>query len=273
MAGRQLARTNAVGQLDHGVDPQRTVAAHAGVRRHAGSIAVDEETDDLAPEGVLEVEGQVRYPDLVSKPSSAPNRLRRAAGLGPVGVLVGPQLQGYGDDLGATLALEQRGHRRVDTAAEGDEDPLARRRPGQRSTGTCQRRDRAAERVGDQLGGVTGVRIKATDQLGDSFGAKRGGTQDRLAIELLGKRRCTGAQSGTAVGFEADGLDCAAAAGEQRDADQITAGRATGGAAESPLGLGSAASRIPQIVVEQLGAGHRPRLGDRATDPAPYLGE
>ena len=86
--------------------------------------------------------------------AGAEHRLRRAAGLGAVGLRVGPELQGDAEHLRPPLALEQGGDGAVDAAGHGDEH--ARRRRGRRAGRPRRRRaPRAAvQRVGGELGGV-----------------------------------------------------------------------------------------------------------------------
>ena len=98
----------------------------------------------------------------------ADDRLGRAAASRPVGVPVGPQLQRHRDDLGAALALEQRGDGGVDPAAHRDEHALAgRRRGGEHLARRGRGAERAVERVGGQFGGVAALRREPAQLRGD----------------------------------------------------------------------------------------------------------
>ena len=69
----------------------------------------------------------MRHAERVRQGARAANRLRRAARLRPVGALVRPELQRHRDDLRPALALEQRGHGRVDPAARSQPGPAPAR--------------------------------------------------------------------------------------------------------------------------------------------------
>ena len=120
-------------------------------------VAVDEAADDAAAELLLEVEGEVRDAERVRERAGAEHRLGRAAGLGAVGLGIGPELDRDADHLRPALALEQRGDGAVDAAGHGDGDALAGRsapasdaRPRRRRA--CARR--AVQGVGGELRGV-----------------------------------------------------------------------------------------------------------------------
>ena len=70
----------------------------------------------------------MRDAERVDERAGAEHRLGRAAGLGPVGLGVGPELQRHADDLGAALALQQRGDGAVDPARHRDEHATGGRR-------------------------------------------------------------------------------------------------------------------------------------------------
>ncbi len=125
MTGHQGAGADAVGELEHGVDPHVAVADHARVRGGAGAIAVDECAHDLGAEALLEVERQVRDAELMRDAARTEDGKGRAAALRGVRALVGPELDGDGHDLRPALALAQRSDGRVDAAAERHEDALA----------------------------------------------------------------------------------------------------------------------------------------------------
>ena len=86
--------------------------------------------------------------------AGADHRLRRAAAPLAVGAPVGPELQRHRDHLRPPLALEQRRDRRIDSAAEGDEDALADPRVASCSPGARRRPKGAPERVGAEVGGM-----------------------------------------------------------------------------------------------------------------------
>jgi hypothetical protein len=60
----------------------------------------------------------------VGDPAGAEHGLRRAAAALAVGPLIGPELEGDGDDLASGFPLPQGGHGGVDPATERDQDPL-----------------------------------------------------------------------------------------------------------------------------------------------------
>ena len=135
MAGGELRRTEAIGERDHRVDPQLAVAEHAGVRGPSLGVPLDEGGTTPRAELVLEVEGQMRDAERMGDAASGEHRLGRAAASLPVRPLIRPELQRHGDHFAARLVLTEGGDRRVDSAAERDQDPLAvPRRRGQRRT-------------------------------------------------------------------------------------------------------------------------------------------
>ena len=127
VAGDQPRRPEPLGEVEHRRQPHFAVAEDAGVRRLPFGVAADEAIDDAAAEVGLEVEREVRDVERVRDGARAEHRLRRAAGLGPVGLRVGPELDRDRDDLGPALAFEQRRDGRVDAAGDGDGDALGDR--------------------------------------------------------------------------------------------------------------------------------------------------
>jgi len=119
MAGQQPLGADPLGEVDHRRQSHLAVAEDAGVGGAALGVAADEAIDDAAAKVLLEVEREVRDAELVGERAGAEDGLGRAAGLGPVGLGVGPELDGDGDDVGAFLAGEQRGDGAVHAAGHG----------------------------------------------------------------------------------------------------------------------------------------------------------
>ena len=157
----------ALGEREHRVEAHLAVAAHARVRR--------------APRVVLGHEGR-RPRRRGSRPrgrasgaagpwsararARSEHRLRRAAAALAVALLVGPELQRHGDDLGARRA-------RTSSAATALSTPPliatstrpARRRRERRVACGAGRGERAVQRIGGEVGGVELPRREAA-QLG-----------------------------------------------------------------------------------------------------------
>jgi hypothetical protein len=134
--GRERGGAEAVGERDHRVEPELAVAGDAGVRGATGRVAAEEAVDNGPTKRRRQIEGEVGHRERVGERAGADHGLRRAAALRAVGASIGPQLQRHRDDLGPTVGLAKRRDRRVDAAAEGDEDALADRRAGgQRRSG------------------------------------------------------------------------------------------------------------------------------------------
>jgi hypothetical protein len=121
VAGREPSSAEPVRELEHRVEADGSVAAHAGVRREAGGVAADEAVDDLGAETVAQVEGHVRDAHPVGKRAGAGDRLRRAAGALAVGGRVGPELQRDREHLVAGVQRELCGGGAVDSSAHRDE--------------------------------------------------------------------------------------------------------------------------------------------------------
>ena len=105
------------------------------------------------------------------------DRLGRAAGLGPVGLGVGPQLHRHGDDLGARLALVERRDGAVDAARDGDEHAI-RIGIGEGEPARGQRRKRPVQRIGGEHGRVPRRRRQAAQSLRHVIGGDRRGRED-----------------------------------------------------------------------------------------------
>ena len=84
----------------------------------------DPVVDDLGPELLAQVERDVWQAHAVSESARGRDRLRRAAGLRAVAGGVGPELEGYGEDLLALLDGQERRYRAVDSAAHRYQRPV-----------------------------------------------------------------------------------------------------------------------------------------------------
>src|SRR6218665_3105199 len=73
VAGRQPRRPEPLGELDHRIEADETVAAHARVRRGAARIAGEEVVDDVAAETVAQVECEVWDTHPLREPAGAAN--------------------------------------------------------------------------------------------------------------------------------------------------------------------------------------------------------
>ena len=127
--------------------------------------------------------------------AGAEHGLGRAAGLGAVGLRVGPELDRDADDLGAFLAGEQRGDGAVDAAGHGDgtrrrgrlASRLRRGRHPAREASGERRRWRARWRASVaswaawRLAGVRPPIAAST-----VVDADPGGVEDRRAVDHLG---------------------------------------------------------------------------------------
>ena len=147
VAGGQRGGAEAVGEVDHRVEADVAVAAHARVRRQARGVLGQPRLDDAGAEAVAQVEREVREAHAVG------DRARRAHGAGRaaggLGVVLGvaPQLERDGDDLvvGAGAAGRRRPRcRRRPTSRPACGRPTARRRPRgrprRRAPGAARRR-------------------------------------------------------------------------------------------------------------------------------------
>ena len=99
VAGGEVGRAEAVGELEHRVEPHVAVAAHARVRRLARRVAGQERLDDAGAELRAQVEREVRQAHPVRDRAREPDRVRRAARRLGVVLRVGPQLERDRDRL------------------------------------------------------------------------------------------------------------------------------------------------------------------------------
>ena len=187
--------------------------------------------------------------------AGAEHGLGRAAGLGAVGLGVGPELEGDADDLGAALAFEQGGDGAVDPAGHGDQDAgvprrsesarrrLQRRR--RRSPGRGAGRRRRAARRGAWP--VSGRRSRRRSRRFRRAAASRTGAPSTISAD----RRGRGSHRPASLGVEGDRRD-PAVLDAQRDPREVAAGGAPGGAREGALGGRPAAALIAQVVLEKL---------------------
>ena len=153
VTGDEVDCPDPVREGEHRGDPHLAVAEHAGVRGLPGGMPGEELTHHAVAEDVLEVEGEVRQPEGVGEPAGTQHRLGRAAGPGPVGLGVGPELHRHRDDIRPALALEDRRDGAVDAAGDGDQDAagIGLRERCRRARGG---REGAVDSVGCEPGGV-----------------------------------------------------------------------------------------------------------------------
>ena len=255
VAGQQVRGAEPLGEVDHRRDPDLAVAEHAGVGGAAGGVAGDEAADDAAAEFLLEVEREVRDAERVGEPAGAEHRLRRAAGLGAVGLRVGPELDRDADHLGAALARQQRRDGAVDASRHGDGDALGAgasvgpgrgRVPGKRQrkaeVGCGSRGERPVQGVGGELGGVALGRRETADRLVDFVDPELRRLQDRRPVDDLGDRRGRGTSRPASLGVEADRGD-PLVLDRHRDPREVPARRSTGRSGEGALGHRPAPAR------------------------------
>ena len=223
VAGGERIAAETLGERQHRVDPQLAVADHARVRRLPCPVAVDEGADHSGAEVALEVERQVRDPEPVRQPPGAEHGGRRAAALRLVGAPVGPQLQRHRDHLRPAIALAQGRDRRVDSAAERDQHPLAGVAPvSERLTGAGEPGERAVQRVGGELDRVAPLRAEPAELGGDLLRSERRHLEHGRALGERSGRGRGGAGGGAALGVGARPLDPPARR-DQRDSDQVAA--------------------------------------------------
>ena len=224
VAGGQRAGAEAVGELDHRVEPHVAVAAHARVGRDAVGVAGQERLDDPGAELGAQVEREVRQAHPVRERAGEPDGVRRAAGGLGVVLGIGPQLE---RDGGGVLAGQQRGNGGVDAAAHGHQHAL--RIVRDRRVGASGGAERAVQRVGRQVGGVELARRQAAQLGGDRVRAHARGVEHVRAVDQRDGGRAGRRHRPAAGGLEARG-DHALAVDAQRDADQVAAGGAAGAA-------------------------------------------
>jgi hypothetical protein len=206
--------------------------------------------DDLAPEGLVQVEGEVRNAHAVREGARAGHGLGRAAALRAVVGGVGPELERDGDDVVAALAAEVGRDRAVDAAGHRDERPAA---PGGRGEGDARvsRRDaeRPVQRVGGQLRRVPALRRESPQFLAEQFGRQPRGGERRTVAHHLHHDAPRGARGGAAVGVEAR-LGDDPVAQLEADVDEVAAGRAAGAAAVLRIRQAAATARCREVVLE-----------------------
>ena len=200
VAGGEPGGAERLRELEHRVEADLAVAAHARVRGAAGGVAVEEAVHDLGAEALAQVEREVRDAHAMGELARAAHGLRRAAALLAVGAGVGPQLERDRHDLVAGVERElsrgggvdaRRSWRRAcgGGLASTRDGPVLRRGA-----------ERAVERVGRELGGVALRRASARRaRRATSSASERHASRKRPSLDALddGARR---------------GRECAAAA-------------------------------------------------------------
>ena len=79
MPGREPCAAETLGEREHRVEPNVTVAANTGVGRLAGGVACDERLDHFRPELLAQVDREMRETERVCERSGLGDRRRRAA--------------------------------------------------------------------------------------------------------------------------------------------------------------------------------------------------
>ncbi len=180
VAGRQRRGAEPVGEVEHRVQADVAVAAHARVRRQPVGVLAQPRIDDAVAKLVAQVEREMRQAEVVREAPRAAHRGGRAARALAVVVDVGPQLERHGHRV---AVAEQRRDRAVDTAGHRDERALRvlRQRPGRAHRGA----ERAMQRVGGEVGGVQLARAEAAERARRSaasrFARHRAGRRPRRA--------------------------------------------------------------------------------------------
>ena len=250
VAGGQVRRAQAAGEVEHGVEPHVAVAAHARVRGEAGGVIGDPRVDDAGAKRVAQVERDVRQAHPVREPSRVAHRARRAAGALGVVVRVAPQLERDGDRLRPVLVrAEQRGDRAVDPSGHRDERAAGIRL--QARVGADRRAECLRERVGRKVRRVALAQAQAAERPGDLLGADPRGVEDRGAIDQFDRGAGGGDRRPAALGVEAGAADDPAADREV-DAHDVTAGAAPRRRGVRPGGHAPASAREAQVVFEAL---------------------
>ena len=96
VAGRQRRGAEPVGEVEHRVEPDVAVAAHARVRRQPVGVLAQPRIDDAVAKLVAQVEREMRHAEPVREAPRTAHGLRRAARARAVVVGVGPQLERHG---------------------------------------------------------------------------------------------------------------------------------------------------------------------------------
>ena len=142
-------------------EPERAVAAHAGVWREAGDVTLDERLHHGPAEGVAEVEGDMRQAECVTGLARSDHGVRGAArALGARPCWVEPQAQGDADRVGPLPGAAPRRCRPRRSSRRRSGRAPARR--GRRTRARRRRRLRPASRRGQPPPrGVSGRRATA----------------------------------------------------------------------------------------------------------------
>ena len=90
VAGRQRRGAEPVGELEHRIEADVAVAAHAGIRGQAVGVLAQPGIDDPVAKLVAQVEREVRHAEAVREAPGAAHGGRRAAGALGVVVDIGP---------------------------------------------------------------------------------------------------------------------------------------------------------------------------------------
>ena len=200
--------------------------------------------------------------------AGAEHRLRRAAGLGAVGLRVGPELHRHADHLRPALSLQKRSDGTVDAARHRDEHPpLARRR---QALGRCGgARQRPVQSVGRELGRVELRRGKPADRRVDLIAADPRGIEDALAAHQVDGRCRRGPHRAASLRVEGRIRDRAAVQC-QRDPRQVATGSSPGCPGEGALERRPQPAPVAQVLLEEFSA-HSPRRVERKARPQPTV--
>ncbi len=252
MARDEPRRPQAVGQGDHRVDAQLAVAEDAGVGGAPLRVAAQERANHAGAELTLEVQRQMRDAERVGHPAGPEYRLGRAAAALPVGAHVGPELEGHRHRIAPGLPLAQGGDRRVDAAAECDEDPLTiGGRIGKPQVRPGEPGQRAVESIRREHGGVTMGRRKPAELGLDLVRSDPGGLQHRGSVGQLGRRRGRGRARGAPLAVEADLVD-PSISDDERQPNQVAARRSARRAAERPVRDGPAPRAVLEVLLKKI---------------------
>ncbi len=185
--------------------------------------------DDLAAKRVLEVQGEMRDAKRVAHRAGAPDGLGRATGLGPVGALVGPELERYRHDLRAAVSFGKGRNRGIHAARNGHKHAFGSVSAGDRLARRCERAQRAGERISYEVGGVPALRPQAADCRSDLFSGNRSNPKRRGALSVLaGCRRACAERRAPLSGKTR--LNYVAVHDPKRHPHEVAAGRPPGAA-------------------------------------------
>jgi hypothetical protein len=234
-------------QLEHGVEADEAVAAHARVGGAAGLVLGQEVVHHRAAELVAQVEGEVGNAHALGEAPGPDHGLGRAAALLAVRGGVGPQLEGHGHHLVAGVERELRGGGAVHSSAHRHKRP-SRARTHFRGTVARGGPQGPVQGVGGQLGGVALGRHEAAEGGGHVIRRHERGAKEWRALDQL-DGGAGGRPSGSAARRLEPGLHHPVAFDADRELDQVAAGGAAGctlmgSARECPLAVG---------VIEMLG--------------------